>query len=352
MGLITQRQMHAYSQKKCKNNKQVDKLMTNYYSEQEGNDSPFYEQPKKNAVETKGKIVFNEKNYLNTRLENGEVSRKIKIRILPVKPGSSKIALPVSIHSLKVDKEMAKSGFKTFLCLDDENLPNHDSRGCPICRKSRDLFNQANEIPKNDEHAEEKKKALFKEAYRFQPKTAYIVRVIERGKEDEGVKFWRFNHWDNGNGCKDQLENLYNQRKEEMEEAGVPNFNIFDLYNGKDIVLTLSKSQNQNSHVDKTEIKITDAGMCTPLSKDDWQIEEWVNDSKDWKDMYACKDYKYLEIVADGGIPVYSREAGGFVEKKDKEQQDDKAEQEIVDEIRKGAPDNSGSDEDENDLPF
>ena len=321
------------------------------YNEQE-NESPFYDEPKRQNTGNNGKskVVFNEKNYLNTRLANNETTRQINIRILPVKPGSNKIALPVQIHSLKVDKQVAQSGFKTFLCLNDENLPNHDEKGCPICNKSKDFFNQANEVQQDDEHASEKKKVLCKEGFKYQPKIAYIVRVIERGKENEGVKFWRFNHWDNGKGCKDQLENLYRLRKKEMKDAGMnDNFNIFDLHNGKDIVLTLTKSDKENSKQDKTEITITDAGFCTPLSKNESQIEEWVNDSKDWKDMYACKDYKYLEIVADGGIPVYSTKKRCYVTKEEYEEENKKDEQDAVDEVRKDAPSNNNVN---NDLPF
>ena len=98
----------------------------------------------------RSKVVFSEKNYLNVRLAQNETTRQVKIRILPVKPGSNKIALPVHIHSLKVDKQVAQSGFKTFLCLNDEHLKEHDSRGCPICNKSKKYFELANEIPKND----------------------------------------------------------------------------------------------------------------------------------------------------------------------------------------------------------
>lgn len=329
--------------------------MSDYYNNQEENDSPFYENPKNQGNNDKNKVVFSEKNYLNTRLAKGETSRTIKIRILPVKPGSNKIALPVLIHSLKVDKQVAQSGFKAFLCLNDEHLSNHDGRGCPICNKSKDYFNQANEIPKDDVHGAEKRKALCKEGFKWQPKIAYIVRVIERGKEDEGVKFWRFNHWDNGKGCKDQLENLYNLRRSEMHEAGEDdNFNIFDLHNGKDIILTLTKSQKENTKDEKTEITIADAGVCTPLSKDEKQIEEWVNDPKDWQDMYTCKDYTYLQIVVDGGIPVFSQEKGCFVPKEVKEEDDKKAEQEAIDEVRKGAQtqETTNNDTIDDDLPF
>ena len=116
--------------------------MSNYDYSQEENESPFYENPKRTNTgnDGKNKVVFSEKNYLNVRLAPNEKSRIVKIRILPIKPGTNKIALPISIHSLKVDKQIAASGFKTFLCLNDEHLSLHDDRGCPICNKSKEYF--------------------------------------------------------------------------------------------------------------------------------------------------------------------------------------------------------------------
>jgi hypothetical protein len=52
-------------------------------------------------------------------------------------------------------------------------------------------------------------KTLWKQAFKFQPKTAHIIRVIDRDHEDEGVKFWRFNEWDNGKGSYDELKRIY-----------------------------------------------------------------------------------------------------------------------------------------------
>ena len=45
----------------------------NYNEQDSNNDSPFYENPKRNNTgsDAKNKVVFNEKNYLNTRLQNG-----------------------------------------------------------------------------------------------------------------------------------------------------------------------------------------------------------------------------------------------------------------------------------------
>lgn len=318
-------------------------------SEFNENESPFYDNYGQN--ETNGQHyntpAFDEKNYLNTRLGKGETEKTIQIRILPAEPTSNKIYIPVKIHSLKVDKKIAQSGFKTFLCLNDKHLEEHDGRGCPICNKMQEYFNYANEC---DESEVDKKKAFCKEAFKYQTKTAYILRVIERGKEDEGVKFWRFNHWDNGRGCLDQLKNLYELRKKEYAKDGIENYNIFNLENGRDISLTLTKSKKENSRDEKTEITIMDVSRESPLSRDKNKVDEWVNDPKDWKDMYAFKAYDYLKIVADGKIPVFNKEVGHYVAKEVDEEMAKKAEEEAINEIRNSAP---VIDEDvNNDLPF
>jgi hypothetical protein len=73
--------------------------------------------------------------------------------------------------------------------------------------------------------------------------------------------------------------------------------------------------------------------------------------------MYAFKDFNYLEIVADGGIPVYSPQEGHYVPKQVKEEQDAIAEQEAIDEVRNGAGSSeqvtdADNTDNEDDLPF
>ena len=269
---------------------------------------------KKEKVE---KPQFNPSNYLDVKLKDGEQTREIKIRILPVSATNQHIAVPIRIHALtNVNKGLIKSGFKNYTCLNDEHLEHKDERGCPICNMAKELFKKANE-----ETDPIVKKALCKEAYKYEPKVAYVVRVIDRSKEDEGVKFWRFNKYDNHNGIYDKLKTIYAQRNKESLDDGDGPYNVFDLHNGHDFIITLTKGENTN----RTEVSIMDSSRQTPLSKDEKKIEEWVNDTKKWEDVYTVKPYDYLGIVANGGIPMYDKKQGCFVDKVEVEKDDEDA---------------------------
>lgn len=266
------------------------------------------------------KFQFDEKNYLSTRLKTGEKEKKIKVRILPISATNGDIFMSINIHSLKVDKQISQSGFKTFVCLNDSNLKEHDGRGCPLCNKSKELFDEANSM---DDSNPSLKKEVIKSAFSFQSKVAYIVRVIERGKENEGVKFWRFNHRTDHLGVYDKLMTLYNQRRDEAKQNGRDGYSIFDLMNGRDIEIKLTYVESTG----KTTMDIIDSGFETPLSRDIEQANAWIQDTKTWRDIYAFKNYDYLEIVAEGGVPTYDTAQGKWVEKVDNSTYDGKDKQ-------------------------
>lgn len=266
------------------------------------------------------KFQFDEKNYLSTRLKTGEKEKKIKVRILPISATNGDIFMSINIHSLKVDKQISQSGFKTFVCLNDSNLKEHDGRGCPLCNKSKELFDEANSM---DDSNPSLKKEVIKSAFSFQSKVAYIVRVIERGKENEGVKFWRFNHRTDHLGVYDKLMTLYNQRRDEAKQNGRDGYSIFDLMNGRDIEIKLTYVESTG----KTTMDIIDSGFETPLSRDIEQANAWIQDTKTWRDIYALKNYDYLEIVAEGGVPTYDTAQGKWVEKVDNSTYDGKDKQ-------------------------
>lgn len=258
---------------------------------------------------------FDESKYLNTRLGPNEAERKMKIRIILTKDtvdGKDKVAIPVKIHSVKLStdqKSLAKSGFKSFICLNDDHMNEHEEAGCPLCNKSKELFALGNNT---DDPVMQK--SIYKEAYTYRPKTAYIVRCVDRAHEDEGVKFWRFNAKNDGTGCFDMLKNLASQRNAESKEYQGKPYNMFDYEEGRDLILTLTRSKSDNPNApEKTGIVISDVAYNTPLSKDKEQADAWINDENDWKDMYRVKSYDYMKIVADGGLPVYDKSAGTFV---------------------------------------
>ena len=261
------------------------------------------------------KFKFDEKNYLTTRLNNGETEKEITVRILPISSTDGNIFLSLKIHSLRVSPEVSKSTFKKYICLNDSHIDRHDDRGCPLCNKSKELFAMANACSNEGE-----KKDLIKSAFSFQSKVAYVVRVIERGKENEGVKFWRFNARTDGQGVYDKLMNINNKRKTEAEQAGINNYSIFDLINGRDITVKLKYVPTTQ----KTTMDIIDSGFQTPLSNNIDLANKWIGDAKTWRDIYAFKNYDYLDIVSEGEVPVFDSGLQKYVAKKDNSTYDGK----------------------------
>lgn len=264
------------------------------------------------------KSDFDVKNYLDTKLGD-EDERTITIRILPVSGEDGNFRIAVKTHNLKVNKRIANSGFKSFLCLNDHQIPGYDPHiRCPLCEKSQFYFNEAKKYRKTDPV---KSKALFMKACSLKSKITYIVRVIERGKENEGIKFWRFNENTQGKGIYDSLIALYKQRKNDMAEEGIENYNIFDLDEGRDIVLNLKRTVRADGQ-QGVAIQITDKSINKPLTNDVEQGNAWINDVKKWYNAYTVKSKEYLAIVADDKIPYKDPTTGMLTAKTEQDFRD------------------------------
>lgn len=262
------------------------------------------------------KIKFNKKNYLNTKLNDNEITKKITIRLLPISKDASSAFLRIRSHYIKVNPELSsgsKNNMKAYTCC--KHTPElHKDYGnkCAIC-DAHDVF-----YKKYKESTNPSEKKMYEDLMKETSLIDYwIVRCIERGHEDDGVKFWKFPASKAKKGIYDTLMSLYRTRKQESIDAGDETpYNIFDLLNGKDIVLTISKNPNDS---DKTSITIVDAGRESPLSKDMEQMASWVNDEKTWTDVYGIKTYEYLKIVLSGEVPYYDKDNEQFVPKSEME---------------------------------
>lgn len=280
------------------------------------------------------KTSFDPKNYLDLKLKEHEATKTVKVRFLPISATDGTVFYEIITHALKVDKEIAKSGFKSYVCLNSKNIDSNEE--CPICKKSKELFDKAAQARTEGNNA--LSKSLFKEACSLKKKRTFITRVIDRDHEEEGVKFWRFNENSKGEGVYDKLMSLFKTRKEEAIEEGEEDYNIFDLYNGKDIIINISKSLIPDGFGGVKETiayNITDSGIRKPLSKDIEKANMWLNDPKTWKDVYSLKNAQYLELVVDGKIPVYDKDLGKFVEKTEYDTQTKKEEEAAATEILK-----------------
>jgi hypothetical protein len=267
-------------------------------------------QKEQETVKFKPKTVFNEKNYLQARLANGEKTKEMTIRLLPFNQQETIPFHKVHMHTVRVNKEVSPSGWKTFPC----PVKNHLGDKCPFCEMSE----LAKEEKKNTTSEAEKKKYNEIE-FNNSAKEMWIVRCIERGHEEDGVKFWLFPHSKKQQGVYDKINNIATTRYKKGLAQGRVN-NIFDLNEGKDLVLTLSKDS-----MDKTQINIADDDTYTPLTTDFEKGVAWINDEKKWEEVYTVKSYDYMSIIVEGGVPVFSKEKNMFVDRDEAKKESDAA---------------------------
>ena len=255
----------------------------------------------KNAQE-KAKVKFNnvefdEKHYLNTRLDKKETERELVIRLLPFSAEEPSPFKKIHVHSVKVANAKGEKQWKKFMC------PIKMKKGdkCPFCEIAEEAQKK-----RNDATDEITAKKYGDTAFMNSAKDYWLVRCIDRENEKDGVKFWRFPDARNGDGVWDKIMALFETKR----RRGV---NIFDVYNGKDLVITVKKQVNNNK--EKMVYQIQDDEKTTPLASTEEQMEAWINDPMTWEDVYSIKSYDYLSLVVlTGHIPVWDKTQNKWVD--------------------------------------
>lgn len=246
-------------------NKELQAILEQYQK----NNSPRYEK--------KSEKVYDLKNYFNTHIKDGVKFATKEIRILPSKKGSPFVE--VHGHKVQVDGE-----WKTFACLRHEK-----DEPCPFCEAREELLATGKESDKEL-------------AKKYAARKMYVVKVIDREHEEDGVKFWRFNHDYRKEGVFDKIHGVLTALK--------TNKNVTDAQNGRDLSISINRNQNNVPVV--SAIVALDA---TPLSDDSEKMEKWLSDERTWEDVYSVKSYDYLEIIVKGGMPVWSKEENKYIDK-------------------------------------
>lgn len=250
---------------------------------------------------------FNEKNYLNVRLDDGENEKTLTIRLLPMDLKTGNPFVKVHVHNVKVPAELATNKakpYKTYICLSKTKDIDHEKFGdkCPFCEINSEAYKESTK-----ESDPIKKKELQRISCDNLAREAVIVRCIERGKEAEGVKFWKFNIRDDKTDPYNQILKLYNLRKEAGEKKGKV-VNILDIYNGHDLNVTITAEGTSAPQI------VDDSENC-PLSEDEEQMKAWIYDTKKWQDVFTCKRYDYLSLVSQMRIPWYDKQNDAWVDK-------------------------------------
>ncbi len=246
--------------------------------------------PKNGKFET-GK-VYELKNYFNTFIKEGLKSATKEIRILPTADGSSPF---VEMHGHKVQVD---GQWKTFACLKHElNEP------CPFCEAKDALYATGKDADKEL-------------AKKYNARKMYVVKVIDRANEEEGVKFWRFNHDFRKEGILDKIFGVLQAVKKDVTHPET----------GRDLMLTI----NRNPTTKAITVSSVSHMDPSPLSTDPALVAAWTTDARTWKDVYAVKSYDFLEIIVRGGVPVWDKEAKKFVDKDSLKGESDNLEQELT----------------------
>jgi hypothetical protein len=235
-------------------------------------------QYEKNKNSSGGQKNFEEKDfskYFNPRLEDGEKNGEVAIRLMPTKDGASPFEEGY-FHVMQVNGQWRK-----LYCKE-----HNDGETCPLCEVKKALEATGSE--------EDKKIAKTYKAAKF-----YLARVIDRTKEEDGVKIWRFRHNFKGEGELDKMIPLFTKKG-----------NLSDAREGRDLILMLGRGDKNNTKV--TSIMAEDPSM---LTNDKTKANAWVKDATTWKDVYKASPVEYLEIIANGESPVWDKNLKKFVAK-------------------------------------
>jgi len=277
-----------------------------------------YEKNKQSGGSTKPQMTSEErmKQYLSIMLPKGTKQGEKRIRIVPTQDGSSPFK-EVFFHNIQVQGRWQK--------LYD---PGKDSAGKPSGERSP--LNEVEEALRLAGDAQSKELARSYRSQKF-----YIVKVVDRDNEEDGVKFWRFKHNWKGNGPIDKIIPIWRNKGD-----------VTDINEGRDLILilqTLPLPGGRGEYTTVSSVMYEDPGK---LSEDQTQTKEWTEDERTWKDVYSQKPIEYLEAISKGLDPVWDSELKKYV------YDDPNAVKNTTDTTVLGSTDPQANDPQSEDLPF
>ena len=223
------------------------------------------------------------KKYFATFLPKGETDGEKVIRILPTIDGSSPFK-EVYYHEVQIDGKWTK-------LLD----PGKNGDGTPTGERSP--LNEVEEALKMT--GNEKDKEI---ARQYRSKKFYIVKVIDRENEEDGVKFWRFKWNYKGDGVIDKIIPIFQKRGD-----------ITDTQEGRDLTLVLKSVPLPSGKGTYTVVSMVMAEDPTTLTSDTSNLKEWSENTETWQDVYSKKPVEYLEAIARGETPVWDSQLKKYV---------------------------------------
>jgi hypothetical protein len=238
-----------------------------------------YEQSKQGSSSSSSKMSQDErmKKYFAAILKDTEKQGQRRLRILPTPDGSSPFK-EVWYHEIQVGGQWQKF----------YDPGKNDNERSPL----NEVYEELRSTGKDSD------KELAKQ---YLSRKFYIVKVIDRDAEDEGVKFWRFKHNYKNEGILDKIIPIWRAKGD-----------ITDPENGRDIILELTKAKTPKGAT-YTVIQTVMYDDPAPVHTDKELANSWINDELTWEDVYSKKPVEYLEAIARGETPRWDSEKGGYV---------------------------------------
>jgi len=238
-----------------------------------------YENSKQGGSSNTSKMSSDErmKKYFAAILKDSEKQGQKRLRILPTPDGSSPFK-EVWFHEIKVDGKWVK--------LYDPG--KNDNERSPLNEVHDDLMSTGKDSDKEI-------------AKQYKARKFYIVKVVDRDNEQDGVKFWRFKHNYKQEGILDKIIPIWKAKGD-----------VTDADKGRDLILELTKAKTNTGSV-YTVIQTVMYDDPAPLHEDAETMTEWVNDELTWEDVYSKKPVEYLEAISRGETPRWDSDKGGFV---------------------------------------
>jgi hypothetical protein len=217
------------------------------------------------------------KKYFAAILMQNENSGQKRLRILPTPDGSSPFK-EVWYHEVQVEGKWNKI----------YDPGKNDNERSPLTEIHDELMSTGKESDKELAKA-------------YKPRKFYIVKVVDRDNEADGVKFWRFKHNYKNEGILDKIIPIWKAKGD-----------ITDPVNGRDLIIELTKAKTPKGAT-YTVIQTVMHDDPTPVHSDAETAKAWTEDPLTWMDVYSKKPVEYLEAIARGETPRWSSDLGKYV---------------------------------------
>ena len=238
-----------------------------------------YEKAQQNSMGGQGKMSQDErmKKYFALILDDKSNSGTRRVRILPTQDGSSPFK-EAWYHEIQVGGKWQKF----------YDPGKNDNERSPLNEVYEELMSTGRDSDK--ELAKQYKSRKF-----------YIVKVIDRDHEEDGVKFWRFKHNYKNEGILDKIIPIWRNKGD-----------ITDPEKGRDLIIELTKQKTPKGAA-YTTVSTIMYDDPQAIHEDKASMDSWVNDELTWLDVYSKKPVEYLEAIARGEVTRWDSEKGGYV---------------------------------------